>query len=326
MYSIKDVAEKSGVSIATISRHFRGTAKVSAETAEKIKRATQELNYIPDFFASTLKSSYSNILCFMVSDIKNFFFNSIVEYLEKALQVYNYNLMFALTYQNGDILKKNIQTFLSMRSSAFLYVPDSSMAKDYDLIKNSEAYPLQLFLDIDPDIDSVTVDDAYGTEIAVEYFFEKGYTDVVMIDFGNINFYKNRLRGYINAYEKHKLVPSNENLCIVNESNLENTIKDILDNHKHPAILAVANYVGIAVIRQIYARRLKLKEDVSLIIYDDMEIAEIMNIDCVSHNKQEITNGIIETLFEGIKQQKNKSERILQKKVFKPFLLKRDSV
>ena len=107
MSSIKDVATKAGVSIATVSRYFRGTAKVSVETAEKIKQASKELNYIPDFFAASLRNSKSSFVCFMVDGIRNSFFNSLIEILEKELQTYGYHLMLALTYGNKSVLKLN---------------------------------------------------------------------------------------------------------------------------------------------------------------------------------------------------------------------------
>ena len=325
MASIKEVAEKASVSIATVSRYFRGTAKVSSETADKIRNAAAELNYIPDFFASSLKCSHSNQICLLLDGIRNLFFNDMTENLEKAFQTYNYHLMLMLTYGSVDILKKHIQNSLSMRASAFLYIPNSNMAEYYNDILKSDTYALQLFLDIDRNVDSVTVDDAYGTELAVNYFIEKGYKDVIMLDYANENFFKNRTRGFVSAFEKHGLTPPYENLCVVNNQTVDTTIENILDKHNRPAILAVANEVGTSVIKHVYERGLKFKKDLGLIIYDDMEIAQIMNITCIGHNRQEITDGIISTLIEGINHS-GKQNRSVQKKVFKPFLLERDSV
>ena len=325
MASIKDVAERALVSIATVSRYYRGTAKVSSETAEKIKKAALELNYTPDFFASSLKCSHSNQICLLIDGIRNLFFNAMTENLEKAFQAYNYHLMLMLTYGNTDILKRHIQNSLSMRASAFLYVPNSNMAECYNEILKSDTYALQLFLDIDKDVDSVTVDDAYGTELAVSYFIEKGYRDVVMLDYANENFFKHRTSGFVTAFEKHGLTPPYENLCVVNDQTVDATIETILNNHSHPAILAVANEIGTAVIKHAYEKELKFKKDLSLIIYDDIEIAQIMNITCIGHNRQEITDGIISTLLDGIAHRNDKN-RPVQKKVFKPFLLERDSV
>lgn len=325
MKSIKDVAERAGVSIATVSRYFRKTARVLPETGEKIQKAAKELNYTPDFFASSLKRSHSNQICFLLDSLRNLFYSSLVESLEKAFQQYNYYLMLMLTYGNADILKTRIKSSLAMRASAYLYAPDSNSIDLYKAIRNSGAYSLQLFLDVDQDIDSVTVDDAYGTELAVNYFIEKGYTDVVMLDYANENFFKNRTKGFVAAFEKRGLTPPYQNLCIVSEENADETIEKLLDEKRHPALLAVASEIGTAVIKHIYRRGMQFKKDVSLIIYDDMEFAQIMGITCIGHDRKEITEGIIQMLIDGI-EHGGEPGRTPQKRVFKPFLLERDSV
>ena len=324
MASIKEVAERAGVSIATVSRYFCGTAKVSADAAEKVRRAAEQLHYAPDFFASSLKRSHSNQICFLLDGIRNLFFSTMTENLEHAIQRYDYQLMLMLTYGNSDILQKQIQNALAMRTSAFLYVPNAGMAESYAAIHRN-AYALQLFLDIDKNIDSVTVDDCYGTELAVDYFLDKGFTDIVMLDYPNENFFKNRTRGFVSAYEKHGLKPPYENLCTVSEATLDSTIESVFDKYAHPAMLVVASEIGTAVIKRAYERNMKMKEDLSLIIYDDMEIAQIMNITCISHHRQEITDGILSLLLDGIAHHRE-GDWPVQKKVFKPFLLERDSV
>ena len=327
MATIKEVAQRAGVSIATISRYFRGTAKVSAETAKKIRRVTQEMGYTPDFYASALKTAQSQFVCCLIPSIKNLFINSIAESLKNYIKSYKYNIMLALTYNDPEIQQKYVQTFLSLRASAFLYIPDSRLTQDYEVINKNHIYSLQLFLDIDKNVDSLTIDDTYGTEIAVDHFIKKGYDDVVMIDYANENFFKYRTKGFINAYEKRGMLPPYANMIALNSNtSLESAVSGIMDKYPHPAILAVSNEVGMEVIRQVYERGIKFKEDVSLIIYDDMEIAELMNITCVGHNKAEITNCITEMMLDGIKNTGNGKQKKTEKRVLLPFLIERDSV
>ena len=326
MVTIKEVAKKAGVSIATISRYFRGTAKVSPETAEKIRRVSQEMGYTPDFFASALKTTRSQFVCCLIPSTNNLFINSITDSLEKSMQSQQYDVMLALTYEDHEIQKKYIQTFLSLRASAFLYIPDSRFAEDYEIFNKNDIYSLQLFLDINKNVDSLTVDDAYGTQIAVEQFIKNGYTNVVMIDFANENFFKNRTKGFIAAFEKHGLCPPYTNLVSTTNETLEKNIENILNKYEHPAILAVGNQIGTETLKQIYERDMKIKKDVSIIIYDDMDIAELMNITCIGHNKAEITENITEMMLNGIKHTTNGSHKKVEKRVIKPFLIDRGSV
>jgi len=63
--SIRDIAEKTGLSITTVSRALNGKAKeyrISKKSQQLIERAAKELNYVPNYFAVNLKSGKSNTI------------------------------------------------------------------------------------------------------------------------------------------------------------------------------------------------------------------------------------------------------------------------
>src|SRR5690349_17292130 len=98
--NIKHVAQKAGVSTATVSRLINESARVNPRTADRIWRVIRELNYYPNTHARSLVSGRSRILGLIISDISNPFFPELVKGFEDVALKNNYEVM--LTNTNYD--------------------------------------------------------------------------------------------------------------------------------------------------------------------------------------------------------------------------------
>lgn len=115
MASIKDVAKRAKVGIATVSRVLNKNGYVAKETKEKVEQAIDELNYRPNELARNLVFNRSGIVGVLVPNIENPFFSSIVRYIEAKLYQYNYKTMLCCTIDTSnrekeyfDLLDKSI--------------------------------------------------------------------------------------------------------------------------------------------------------------------------------------------------------------------------
>jgi LacI family transcriptional regulator len=102
--SIREVAEKAGVSTATVSRVLNKSLYVSPELEEKVNRASQELGYVPNRLARSLRIGSSGMIGFLIPDIVNPFFSQIVKGAEDYLRVKGYFIF--LVSSSGDPLKE----------------------------------------------------------------------------------------------------------------------------------------------------------------------------------------------------------------------------
>src|SRR6056297_3406123 len=82
MTTIKDVAKKAEVSIATVSHVINNTRYVSPELTIKVKKAMEELRYQPNAVARSLKTEKTQTIGLIVSDISNPFFSTLVRGVE----------------------------------------------------------------------------------------------------------------------------------------------------------------------------------------------------------------------------------------------------
>src|ERR1700690_4047295 len=90
MSTIKDVAKRAGVGIATVSRTLHNSSQLRPETAARVRQAMDELGYRPNTHAQSLASGRSHMLGLVVSDITNPFFPELVKGFEDMALLHAY--------------------------------------------------------------------------------------------------------------------------------------------------------------------------------------------------------------------------------------------
>lgn len=88
--TLKDVAQKAGVSITTVSHVINKTRYVSPSATESVEEAIKELNYVHNLAARTLKKRKSNVIGIMMSGMSNPFFLEILQGIESVLKEKRY--------------------------------------------------------------------------------------------------------------------------------------------------------------------------------------------------------------------------------------------
>lgn len=107
--TISDVAKLAGVSTATVSHTINNTRYVSNETKEKVYKAIAELGYTPDASARSFRTGKKRIIGFIVPDIANKFFATMIEAVENYLSAHGYQLLIANTKEEMDREETNIR-------------------------------------------------------------------------------------------------------------------------------------------------------------------------------------------------------------------------
>ena len=107
--TISDVAKLAGVSTATVSHTINSTRYVSGETKEKVYKAIAELGYTPDASARSFRTGKKKTIGFIVPDISNKFFATMIESVENYLSSHGYHLIIANTKENPEREETNIR-------------------------------------------------------------------------------------------------------------------------------------------------------------------------------------------------------------------------
>jgi DNA-binding LacI/PurR family transcriptional regulator len=110
--NMRAVAQRAGVSSATISRVINGSSAVKQETAERVRRILKELNYIPNPIATTLKYGRSNTFGLIVPDLINPFFPEFLLAFEQVLVENDHELLLATTQSTETKLLNSVRRML----------------------------------------------------------------------------------------------------------------------------------------------------------------------------------------------------------------------
>lgn len=277
--TIYDIAEKADVSITTVSRVFNNSALVSDKTRKKVESAISEMNYIPNAIARSLANKRSNTIGLIVSDLSNYFFTDVIDGIEHVISKEGYFAFNCETRYDSAREIKYISRLLEKRVDGIISFNTNESI--YELIKTAkQLVPVVSVQSQLKNIDSVNTRDAKGAYKAVDHLIGLGHKNIAIIvfDYENVTV-ASRIDGYIYAHVNNKLPVNKDYIFKVkfcNDAGYEMT-NQILD--KHPEITAIFAYndkLAVSIYMAMQDRGLKIPDDMSVVGYDNTEIASIV--------------------------------------------------
>lgn len=222
--SIRDVAEMAGVSTATVSHVLNGTRFVAGETAKKVCDSIEALQYKPNITARGFRTGKTNTVGFILPDISNHFFSSLVETVENTLSDRGYHLILATTREKLQLELEHLQYFSAGIADGIIL---ASTATDGSAIADvlPSGYPLA-FVDRHPDNllwDSLSITSEQAIFEAVNYLCKKGHKKIGFLSgLPTISTSIERLNAYKTALKQNGL-DFNEDMVSVGNSVVEAT-------------------------------------------------------------------------------------------------------
>jgi LacI family gluconate utilization system Gnt-I transcriptional repressor len=117
---LDDVAQRAGVSTATVSRYYNSTAMVAPATAARIRAAIDEMGYVPNLLAGGLASNRSRLVAVLVPEIAQSIFNDTIEAMASELSLYGNTVMLGLTGSGNSRMPQLIDAALARRADAVI--------------------------------------------------------------------------------------------------------------------------------------------------------------------------------------------------------------
>lgn len=199
--TIQDVARLANVSSATVSHVFNKTRFVSPEKIERVLNAAKELNYTPNAYAKSFRTGKKNLIGFIVPDISNRFFATIIEAVETTLSQYNYKLIVANTKETGSRELEHLSYFCSGVVDGLLI---ASTLKNYSDISKYLTPNLPVLF-VDRKFDnmpwcSATITNSDATYRATRELIQNGHRKIGFVaGIPHLSTTKGRIKGYLNA-------------------------------------------------------------------------------------------------------------------------------
>lgn len=272
--TIKDVAARAGVSIATVSNVFSGSKPVNAELQKRVKKAARELSYQVDRAASQLRSGgQAQVVGVLVPDLDDAFFTSLVSQIEVLAQKDGYDIIIASSRDDTELERSRLRALLSWRPSGLIAVPCSD-AVPAILKKEIGRLPMVFADRVPPQgslVDTVAADNREAGEIASRYLLALGHRDIVLaassLAFSPI---RERIKG---ASRLVRAETRKEPTVIELGSNAERGAEIFtqwLERHSRPsAVIALTNVTTLSTLSALARLRIDIPDPVSVIGFDD---------------------------------------------------------
>lgn len=279
--TIKDIAEKLGISTSTVSRALKDHPDISLKTREAVKELSTILGYKPNLIALNLKHSRSNTIGVVVPEVEHYFFSSIINGIEEVAYKDNYSVM--LFQSNESYMREvlNAQTLLANRVDGVL-ASFSKETRDFShfrqLVENE--IPLVFFDRVVPDLhaDSIVVDDYQGAYDAVTHLIDRGCRKIAFYSAPqHLLIGKNRHEGYRKALE-NKGIPYTPELvysCDTYDTAMKISAS-VLKKHDRPdGIFTVNDLTGIGVLKVALKLGLKVPNDLKIAGFGNSQSSSI---------------------------------------------------
>ena len=270
---MRDVAQRAGVSLKTVSRVINAEAGVTPSTAAKVTDAIDALGFERNDLARSLRQGRSSAtLGLVIEDVANPFYSAVAQAVEAAASDRGFLLITASALEDAERERELIGALLRRRVDALLIVP---AGPDHRYISDSAR---TVFLDRPPQgiaADTVLLDNLGGARRAVEHLIAHGHTRIGCVaDSAELYTVRERLAGYREALraagieEDPALVMSGNRDAIASQIAAER----LLDEHRPTALFAANNRNTVGVLHALADR----ERSVALVGFDDFELADLL--------------------------------------------------
>lgn len=286
MAKILDVAELAGVSVATVSRVMNGVATVHPASVEAVRRAIEELHYKPNSIGRNLRRAETNRILVLQPSIANPFFSRVVRGIEAEARESGYQIMLCDSDNDPDREQMYLDMLECRVADGAIFITSCKEPSAYKAI--AQRHPLIHCCEFydDDTLSSVTMDNVTAAKDAIDYLISAGHRRIGFLS--SYNKYLTvgqRYRGYVKALEDAGItVDPTLNLetgPIHDDQIWDQTLKSAAGfaRMKNPptAIFCSSDMVAIAAIHSLKAEGIRVPEDISVMGFDDIEIASLFD-------------------------------------------------
>lgn len=324
--TIYDIAEKAGVSIATVSRVFSNSDNVSERTREKVLKIANEVGYHPQAYAQGLASKRSNTITAVVPVLSNYFFIEVLGGIQDKLNQLNYELTIINISPNKDTFDQ-VEHLLKRRvSEGCLFISIHLSQEEWQALQRYNV-PITLIDEYFEGFDSVSVDNSLGAYRATKHLIGEGFKRIAMLSaLSTSKPITNRIEGYKRAHKEYGL-PFDESLIIHGDTEYrdgfterggyEAMIKILTLEPEVEACFCASDVQAIGALKAMQ----DVGKTIPLISYDDIQLAEYLGLSTVRQPMRDMGYFATQNLIERLENPK----KAISQTIYTPELILRNS-
>lgn len=325
--TIYEVAEKAGVSTATVSKIVNHKGRISETTRQHVLQIMKDLNYRPSSLAACLTTKKTATIGLLIPDIANPYFGEVARLFDTACRQKGYMLIICNTNDVENKAREDIELLVQKRVDGIIIACNINKQETIESLIQFKIPIIQFSAEmLDAKINTINVDEYLGTYTAVEYLINLGCRNICFIGGRGIGRKSNKTRAYYDAIKKYGLDPMEKN---TNERNSDifgslNEVEKILRSAGEvDGIFACSDLIGVGALQAAKALGFQVPHQLKVIGFDNTILSELSSprLSVVSQPIHEMVVKAVDLLLENMKS----SEGEIKKIKFPPKLILRES-
>ena len=307
--SITDIAKKLNISVTTVSFILNGKAeekRISKALTNKVLKHVNDIGYVANHLAKSLRVGKTHILGLLVEDISNPFFARVAGAIEDIANKQGYRIFYCSSKNDTSKTKELIKVFEERQVDGYIITPVENIQENIRalLLNNNKVVLFDRFF---PEIDTsyVVVDNEEGAYQATKHLIDQKHNKIGFITtFSSQTQMFGRQKGYERALKENKLkryikkVEYSEN----SEKNVGEIVSFLQSNKDLDAVFFATNYLGINGLEAIKRLGLSIPSQLAMVSFDDHDLFRIHSpsITAVAQPIQKMSEKLITVLLDHI--------------------------
>ena len=326
---LKDVAALAGVSVGTVSNVLNRPEQVSPDKKSRVLAAINQLGFVRNESARSLRSGSTRSLGMLVLDVRNPFFTDVALGAENVAEDHKHSLILANSAENTGREQAYLDLFEQQRVQGILITPFGNVLERLETMR-SRGIPSVLVdrLARTDQFCSVSVDDVAGGATALSHLLSVGSVRPAFVG-GPFTLQQvaDRHRGAADAAERAGIplqLFETPDLKFERGRHVGDLIAEIEPAQRPDAVFAANDQLALGLLQSFAANGLRVPEDIAIVGFDDIDFASQSSIPLtsVSQPRQLIGERAAELLFDEIDDEPG---HVHSQVVFTPELVARQS-
>jgi LacI family transcriptional regulator len=281
MSTIRDVAERAGVSTMTVSRVINRSGYISQDARVRVEAAIAELEYVPNTLANSLRFKQTKTLALILTDITNPFFTTLARGVEDVASDAGFSVIFCNTDESEIEQDEHLTVLMKKRVDGILLVPAESAAASMAFVRQRTVPVVVLDRRVpNGGMDTVRCDSEQGAYELTRLLLELGHTRIAMLSGPlGVSTAADRIAGYRRAMVETG-DPLDETLILNGQFTQAGghsmTEEAFCLNPPPTALFAGNNFIAIGAYRATREAGLRIPEDIAMVAFDDLPPALVL--------------------------------------------------
>ena len=308
MTTIRDVAERAGVSTTTVSHVVNRTRNVDPATAARVQAAIDELGYRPNALARSMRRGRTHTVGIVIPDIANPFFGDLARYLEDHMFERGYSAI--ICNSDGDAVKeaRYLDVLLSKKVDGLLLIAASQEHDGLGWLAHKGPPTIVVDRELDePSFSQVMVDNRRGGQLAGQHLLELGHRDFgVIAGPGGLGTSARRLEGFQRALAEAGIELPDERIYRgdFRAASGRAAMDGWIQRGQPPtAVFAENDLMAVGALSAAHGAGMDVPADLSVVGFDGIAFGADVTppLTTVSQSADDVASAAIELLFERLR-------------------------